>query len=193
MISRRHKAKLNYVIFSGGKKTEIVGRTVSGKSTLIQTLFCLVEPTAGQILIDGVNLRLESLAKKIRDTVEVTVSPIVKLVEATEKETMSTRLHRNGGSYGYREAGVFFRGVWSMIGTKLYMTGKIIVAVSLNEGTIIVNEGHRRSDVEEIKLYCQGKFLRKKDGKKGKNILTLEEQEIVIDEASYSLHVCFMN
>ena len=47
--------------FLGGTKTGIVGRTGSGKSTLIQTLFRIVEPAAGQIVIDGINISLIGL------------------------------------------------------------------------------------------------------------------------------------
>ena len=47
--------------FLGGMKTGIVGRTGSGKSTLIQALFRIVEPAVGQIIIDGINISLIGL------------------------------------------------------------------------------------------------------------------------------------
>ncbi|KAH9331201.1 hypothetical protein KI387_003309, partial [Taxus chinensis] len=42
--------------FPGGKKVGIVGRTGCGKSTLIQSLFRIVDPTGGRIVIDGIDI-----------------------------------------------------------------------------------------------------------------------------------------
>ncbi|CAN6485835.1 unnamed protein product [Victoria cruziana] len=58
----RYKESLPVVLhgvsctFPGGRKIGIVGRTGSGKSTMIQALFRLIEPAEGRIIVDGVDI-----------------------------------------------------------------------------------------------------------------------------------------
>ena len=44
------------ISISGGEKIGVVGRTGSGKSTLVQALFRLVEPAEGIMIVNGIDI-----------------------------------------------------------------------------------------------------------------------------------------
>lgn len=62
MVQVRYRSNAPFVLkgitctFPAGNKIGVVGRTGSGKTTLISSLFRLVDPASGRILIDGLDI-----------------------------------------------------------------------------------------------------------------------------------------
>ena len=66
---------LNFTI-EPGEHFGIIGRTGSGKSSLIQALFCLYTPEAGRITIGGESAELNAVAKTFDELINQKITPI---------------------------------------------------------------------------------------------------------------------
>jgi ABC-type multidrug transport system fused ATPase/permease subunit len=70
-----------------GRTLAVVGRSGSGKSTLARLLFRFADPTAGRLLIDGVDLR-EAQIRSVRDRVGI-VTQEVQIFHGTVRDNVT--------------------------------------------------------------------------------------------------------
>ncbi|KAG5533852.1 hypothetical protein RHGRI_027896 [Rhododendron griersonianum] len=126
--------------FGGGHKIGIVGRTGSGKTTLIGALFRLVEPSGGNIVVDGIDistLGLHDLRSRFgiipqdptlfNGTVRYNLDP---LSQHTDKEILEVIFMEDGSNWSMGQRQLF------CLGRALLRRSKILV---LDEATASID------------------------------------------------------
>lgn len=151
--------------FPGGMKVGVVGRTGSGKSTFIQALFRVVEPSRGKILIDDIDISkigLHDLRSKLS---------IIPQDPTMFEGTLRTNLDPLGENSDTE--------IWEAL-KKCQL--EEIVSAKENKLDSLVTENGENWSVGQRQLVCLGRALLK-----GTRILVLDEATASVDSATDNL------
>jgi len=153
-------------VIEAGTRLGIAGRTGAGKSTLMSLLMRFYDPSAGQILLDGVDLRDYKLADLRHQFAIVMQEPVL----------FSTSIAEN---IAYGRPGASFQDI--VTAAKVANAHDFIVALPNGYDTLVGERGLRLSGGERQRIALARAFL------KDAPILILDEPTSAIDVATEAL------